>query len=330
MNSPRLTGNGPLARALGFLLSFLFLPLATSSQGPPRSEQRPPAPAREPGRIHAEVNLVTIIASVLDPNSRPALDLPKEAFELYEEGVRQRIEVFEAETQRPLDLALMIDSSLSTLKEFSFEREAAAHFIRQVVRPGDRLAVFEFADAVTQLTEFSSDVPLLQSAVRRIQPGAGTALYDAAYLGSEALAKRPPGRRRVLVLVTDAGETTSRVNFEAARRAALRSEAMLYTVVIRPVKSESGRNTAGEHALETITETAGGAMYYPDSVAELDSIFDRIDRELRTQYRLGYYPHPRPPERSFRHVELRVKPPGDKGAYTAHYRKGYFTPGALE
>ncbi len=313
-----------------FLAALFILPLVALSQAPPRSEQRPPAPAREPGRIRAEVNLVAIVAGVLDQNGRPTPDLPKEAFELYEEGVRQRIEVFEAETQRPLDLALMIDSSLSTLKEFSFEREAAAHFIRQVVRPGDRLAVFEFADAVTQLTEFSSDVPWLQSAVRRIAPGAGTALYDAVYLGSETLAKRPPDRRRVLVLVTDAGETTSRVNFEAARRAALRSQAMLYTVVIRPVKSESGRNTAGEHALETITETAGGAMYYPDSVAELDSIFDRIDRELRTQYRLGYYPAPRPPERSFRRVELRVKPPGAQGAYTAHYRKGYFTPGALE
>ena len=314
------------------LLALALLPLAVSAQAPPRSQQPPPPRTREPGRIHVEVNLVTIVANVLDQDGRPAPDLPKEAFELYEEGVRQKIEVFEAETQRPLDLALMMDSSLSTLKEFSFEREAAAHFIRQVVRPGDRLAVFEFADAVTQLTEFSSDVPLLQSAVRHIQTGAGTALYDAVYLGSQTLGKRPPERRRVLVLVTDAGETTSRMNFEAARRAALRSEAMLYTVVIRPVKSESGRNTAGEHALETITETAGGAMYYPDNVADLDRIFDRIDRELRTQYRLGYYPDPRPPERSFRHVELRVKLPGaaEKDEYTVHYRKGYFTAGALE
>jgi len=314
------------------LLVLILLPLAALSQAPPRSEQRPPAPAREPGRIQVEVNLVTIMANVLDQNGRPAPHLPKEAFELYEEGVRQKIEVFEAETQRPLDLALMIDSSLSTLKEFTFEREAAAHFIRQVVRPGDRLAVFEFADAVTQLTEFSSDVPLLQSAVRHIQSGAGTALYDAVYLGSETLGKRPPERRRVLVLVTDAGETTSRVNFEAARRAALRSEAMLYTVVIRPVKSESGRNTAGEHALETITENAGGAMYYPDSVADLDRIFDRIDSELRTQYRLGYYPDPRPPARSFRRVELRVKPSGagERDEYTVHYRQGYFTAGAPE
>jgi Ca-activated chloride channel family protein len=325
MKSHWSLSNDPLRRILALLVGLFLLPAAPSAQAPPR--------AGEKDRIHVEVNLVNILASVLDKNGRSALDLPREAFELYEEGVRQRIAVFEAETQQPLDLALMIDASLSTLKEFSFEREAAAHFIREVVRPGDRLAVFEFADAVTQLTDFSSDVPLLQSAVRRTEPGAGTALYDAVYLGSQALGKRAGGRRRVLVLVTDAGETTSQANFETARRAALRSEAMLYTVVIRPVKSEGGRNTAGEHALQTITESIGGAMYYPDSPAELDAIFDRIDRELRTQYRLGYYPEPRPPGRSFRRVELRVKLPGEAGGkdeFALHYRKGYFTAGALE
>ena len=312
---------------VALVLSVLPL-LATSAQVPPRQA---PRAGGDQGRIRVEVNLVHVIASVLDSHNRPAPDLPKEAFELYEEGVKQKIAVFESETQQPLDLALMIDSSLSTIKELANEREAAAHFIRQVVRPGDRLAVFEFADSVTQLTDFSADVPLLQSAVRHIQEGAGTALYDAVYLGAQALGKRSPDRRRVIVLVTDAGETTSRADFESARRSALRAEAMLYTTVIRAVKSEGGRNTAGEHALETITETTGGAVYYPDSVAELDNIFDRIDRELRTQYRLGYYPEPRPPRNALRHLEVRVKVPGaeaDQDDYTVRYRKGYFTGGA--
>jgi Ca-activated chloride channel family protein len=309
----------------------LLLPLAVSSQAP--QGQAPPRQAPEKGRVHVEVNLVNIIASVMDEHNRPVLDLPKELFELYEEGVKQKIALFEPETQQPLDLALMIDSSLSTIKELAHEREAAAHFIRQVVRPGDRLAVFEFADTVTQLTEFSTDVPLLQAAVRHIQEGAGTALYDAVYLGAQALARRAPGRRRVIVLVTDAGETTSRADFESARRSALRAEVMLYTIVIRPVKSEGGRNTAGEHALETITEATGGAVYYPDGMAELDAIFDHIDRELRTQYRLGYYPEPRPPEKTFRRIEVRVKMPGaglGKDGYTVRCRKGYFTAGALD
>jgi Ca-activated chloride channel family protein len=272
--------------------------------------------------IRVDVNLVSVIASVLDQNNRPAPDLLKDQFEIYEEGKAQKIEVFEPETQQPLDLALMVDSSLSEIKELQFETEAAARFIGQVVRPEDRVGIFEFADTVTQLASFTGNVPQLQAAVRRVVPGDGTALYDAVYLGSDALTKAPPDRRKVLILITDAGETTSRADFETARRAALRAEALLYTIVIRPVKGENGRNTAGEHALETIADSTGGAMYYPDEVSQLDAIFDRINRELRTQYRLGYYPQPRPPQGAYRSIEVRVK-----GNYKVRYRKTYYSGG---
>jgi Ca-activated chloride channel homolog len=272
------------------------------------------------GRIQVHVNLVNVLASVLDENNRPAPDLPREAFELYEEGVRQEIAVFESETSQPLDLAIMIDASLSAHKEISFEQEAAAHFIRQVLRPGDRLSVFAFDESVTQLAPFSDNVATLQDAARKIPSGAGTSIYDAVLLGSRALARRGEDRRRVIILVTDAGETTSRSDFEAARKEAVRSNTLLYTIVIRPVKNESGRNTAGEHALETITDTTGGAMFFPDEPKELDIIFDRIDRELRTQYRLGFYPTPRGPVNTYRSIEVKVL-----GTYHVRHRKSYLT-----
>jgi Ca-activated chloride channel family protein len=279
-------------------------------------------PQKRTGEIHVETNLVNILASVIDAHNRPVLNLTQESFELSEEGVLQKIERFEAETNRPLDLALMIDASASTFKDLKFEIEAAAHFIRQVVRPGDTLSVFEFSESVTQLSEFSDDVPRLQTAVRRIGPGAGTSIYDAVVLGSNALKRRPQGRRRAIVLVTDAGETTSVSKFEDARRAAIASEALLYSIVIRPIKSESGRNTAGEHALITITDSTGGAMFTLDELSQLDAMYDRIDRELRTQYLLGYYPSPTPPPGSYRHVQLIVKT-GD----IVRCRKVYLTAG---
>src|SRR6202044_8520 len=124
-------------------------------------EQQKPA-------IRVDVNLVSILASVIDANGRPVPDLTQDAFELKEEDVPQKIERFEAQTNRPLDLALMIDSSMSTFKDMKFEPESAAHFIQQVVRPGDTLGVFEFDERVTQLSDFSADVPKLQSAARRI------------------------------------------------------------------------------------------------------------------------------------------------------------------
>src|SRR6266516_2338288 len=200
-------------------------------------------------------------------------------------------------------------------------QDAAAHFIRQVLRTGDRLAVFSFDENVTQVAAFSDNVPALQTAVRRIPPGAGTSIYDAVLLGSRALQSRGDDRRRVIILVTDAGETTSRVDFDAARKEAVRSNSLLYTIVVRPVKNESGRNTAGEHALETMTDTTGGAMFYPDSAQDLGVIFDRIDRELRTQYRLGYYPNPRGPANSYRSIEVKVT----TGNYKVRHRRSYLT-----
>ncbi len=304
-------------------------PAAKTSNTPPPAPVNPgdyspdpvPDSSQERGKIRVNVNLVNVLASVLDEHNRPAPDLPIEAFQLFEEGVQQKIEVFESETQQPLDLALMIDASLSAHKEISFEQEAAAHFIRQVLRATDRLAVFSFDENVTQVAAFSDNVPSLQEAVRKIPPGAGTSIYDAVVLGSNTLDKRGENRRRVIIMVTDAGETTSRSDFDAARKAAVRSGALLYTIVVRPIKTESGRNTAGEHALETMTDATGGAMFYPDSPRELDIIFDRIDRELRTQYRLGYYPNPRGPANTYRTIEVKVL----NGDYHVRHRKTYLT-----
>jgi Ca-activated chloride channel family protein len=287
---------------------------------PPKEESS--QPAVQGNRIRVNVNLVSVLVSVLDEHNRPAPDLPREAFQLFDEGNEQKIDIFEPETSLPLDLALMIDASMSAHKEISFEQEAAAHFIRQVVRPGDRLAVFSFDDEVRQHQPgFSDNVTALQAAVRKIPDGAGTAIYDAVLLGSRALAHRGDDRRRVIVLLTDAGETTSRSDFDAARREAVAANVLLYTIVIRPVKNENGRNTAGEHALETMTDTTGGAMFYPDTPQELTAIFDRIDRELRTQYRLAYYPDPRGPANTYRSIEVKVT----IGNYQVRHRKTYLT-----
>ncbi|NDQ57675.1 MAG: VWA domain-containing protein [Acidipila sp.] len=296
-----------------------------------------PMAAQEPQgrpRLRVEVNLVSLIVSVTDSGGRPIAGLPRESFSVTEDGQPQKLEIFESETQIPLDLVLMIDTSLSALKELEFEKSAANRFIQHVVRPGDGLSVFGFADTVQQYTGFTSNPGELESGVRRIAPGAGTSLYDAVYLGGNSLARRPAGRRRVIVLVTDAGETTSSASFEEARRSALLSEAMIYTVVTQPVKSDAGRNLAGEHALSTITDATGGAMFTSDDLQHLDSVFEQISRELRAEYRLGYYPNPAPPPGSMRNIVVKVTAlAADRGApagYAVRHRKVYFTGGKAE
>jgi len=272
------------------------------------------------GTIKVNVNLVNVLVSVLDEHNRPAPDLTLDAFQVSEEGVEQKIDIFETETNLPLDLALMVDTSLSARKELSFERDAASHFIKQVLRPGDSLGVFYFDETVTQSAAYSDNVALLQEKVRHIPEGAGTSLYDAIVLASDSLRKRPPDRRRVIIMITDGGETTSHYDFEAARKATVKNEVLLYTILVRPVKNENGRNTAGEHALQTITDSTGGAMFFPNLPQDFSAIFDRIDQELRTQYRLGYYPNPRGPANSYRTIQVKV-PSG----YSARFRTMYWT-----
>ena len=298
-----------------------------------------PDPLQDRAKIKVKVDLVSVLVSVLDEHNRPAADLPVEAFRLFDEDNPQTIAVFEKETQQPLDLVLMFDASLSTQLGQPAQREAASRFIQQVLRPGDRLAVYAVDENVTQIAAFSDNVAHLQDAVKRIPQGAGTSIYDAVFLGSKALARRGADRRSVIILITDGGETTSHADFETARREAVRNGTLLYTVVIRAMKSESGRNTAGEHALETITDTTGGAVFYPDGTAQLGEIFDRINRELRTQYRLGYYPTPRGPADTYRTIEVTVVPPAaaqeaaatnsgstaQTGSYAVRHRKSYYT-----
>lgn len=276
--------------------------------------------------LRVQTDLVTVPASVLDSSGKPVANLPQSAFKIYQDGVEQKIAKFETQTDRPLELALMVDSSLSTLKDTRFENEATARFIRLVVHPGDLLGVFEFSDYVYELADFSANITKLEAAAEKIAPGAGTSLYDAIVLGSRQLQALPEERRRVIVLVTDAGETTSRSTFENARRAAIQSEALLYTILLRPVPTENGRNTGGEHAIDTIIDSTGGAIYYPGALAQLDAMFQQISLELRTQYLLSYYPVPKEKAGTYCRIELDI--PG--GTYTLHYRKGYFEAGPAE
>jgi Ca-activated chloride channel homolog len=280
----------------------------------------PPGAVVDRSAIRVNVNLVNVLVSVLDENNRPAPDLSPQAFQLFEEGNPQKIAIFETETQQPLDLALMIDASLSARLDMPTERAAAERFIAQVLRTGDRLAVYAFDENVTQLSGFSDRVAELQSVVARVPAGAGTSIYDAVYLAARALEHQGGERRRVILLITDGGETTSHIDFDAARNEAVKADALLYTILIRPVTNEGGRNTAGEHALQTITDMTGGAMFFPDQPRDLGAIFDRINLELRTQYRLGYYPDPAGPANTYRSIEVKVS-----GNYSVRHRKTYYT-----
>lgn len=272
-------------------------------------------------KLSVDVNLVTVTATVTDATAHPVSDLSKEDFAILEDGVPQEVTLFEPETHVPLALALMVDASLSTAKDLRFEKESAARFIAEMLEDRDRMAVYAFSDAVRSLADFTNSVDSLQRALHAITPESGTALYDAIVRGSRDVGRRPG--RKVLILVTDGDDTTSENDFHAALAAAQRAEVLLYAVVIRPIRSEAGRNIRGEHALIQLAEGTGGRVFFPDRVEELDQIFPVINRELRAQYLLGYYPKPNPAASNFRRIEVRVK----RANLFVRHRGGYYARG---
>ncbi len=277
-----------------------------------------PGAAPQEVSLRVSVRLVNILAAVRDANGQLAPELTKEDFEVREEGELQEIRVFGRESDVPLAIALLLDASGSTAKDLKFEQESAIRFIRSILRPQDRMALFTFTDEVTQVAPFTASTARLEQALRAVRPRGGTSLFDAIYLASLELRKQPG--RKVMLLITDGGDTTSATNFQRALRSAQEADAVIYSIVIVPIRSESGRDIGGEHALQLLSQETGGRALTPDVPAELDPAFAAIGQELRKQYLLGYYAAPHLEGGGYRRLEVRTKNP----AFTVQARKGYY------
>src|SRR6202050_1052014 len=148
-------------------------------------------------------------------------------------------------------IALAIDTSLSTRHDLPLEQASAKRFARAILRPVDALSVYSFSETVSQATPYTPDLKRIDEGIDHIRLGAATALFDAVYVASRSLDKRH--RRKVLVLITDGGDTISRVDYKEAVRAAEEAEALVYSIIVVPFESSAGRETGCEHALSQIS-----------------------------------------------------------------------------
>ena len=270
-----------------------------------------------------DVNLVNLLVTVKDANGGPIADLAVEDFTVVDGGQEREIVVFEKSTNRPLSVVLMLDTSLSTAKELQFEQESAERFFARLLGPGshadDRVAVLQFSDFVEILTSFTRSEKRIQKALSLVKRGGGTSMYDAVFLAARQLKSRQG--RRVMVVITDGGDTTSYTPFSEALESAHNIDAVLYGIIVIPIRSDAGRNTGGENALKTLATNTGGATFVQYASENLDDSFHQILDNLRTQYLLGYYP----PERNsdterFRKIKVSVKRP----AAQVLSRNGYY------
>ncbi len=249
--------------------------------------------------------------------------LTKENFTLQEDGREQKISIFDKQSALPLSIALAVDTSLSTRHDLPLEQASAKRFARAILRPVDALSIYSFSEVVHQSTPFTPDLKRIDDAIDHIPVGAATALFDAIYLVSRSLDRRQG--RKVIVLITDGGDTVSKVDYKEAVRAAEEAEAIVYSIIVVPIENSAGRETGGEHALIQLSEDTGGKYYYATSTAQLDEAFRKISDELRTQYLLAYYPSQRTSMSQFRRIQVSVAGVPESSGYHARHRAGYYT-----
>jgi Ca-activated chloride channel family protein len=274
--------------------------------------------------LKVDVKLVNVFVTVTDAHGSPIGGLTKDNFVLSEDGREQKISVFDKESALPLSIALAVDTSLSTRHDLPLEQASAKRFAHAILRPVDALSVYGFSETVYDSTHgFTPDLKRIDEGIEHIRVGAATALFDAIYVVSRAL--DPRKGRKVIVLITDGGDTISRVDYKQAVRAAEEAEALVYSIIIVPIENSAGREIGGEHALIQLSEDTGGKYYYATSAPQLDDAFQKISDELRTQYLLAYYPSQRTSFSDFRRIDVKVGGVSQADAYRVRHRAGYYT-----
>jgi Ca-activated chloride channel homolog len=245
---------------------------------------------RQPN-FQAEVKLVRLLVNVKNSAGELVGTVDKEEFTVFDNGVPQVISNFERYTTKPISVALVVDTSGSTAKDWQYEVKSIRKFLNALFKEGnesDAASLFTFNYDVTMQQGFTRNAPRLEDRLRGIKPEGGTSLYDAIFHASQQLQRRDG--RRVIVLVTDGGNTTGARAYKDAKEAAQRADVVMYPIVVVPIENDAGRNLGGEHALQTLAGDTGGRWFDPTIGDQLDNTFTEILRDLRAQYMLGYYP----------------------------------------
>jgi VWFA-related protein len=315
------------------LLVLSLLPALAWSQ----SEQQPgpPIPEEEAPPIIIEVDLVNVVFSVKDGRNRHVADLGPEDFTVYEDGVPQEIKYFNSETNMPLRIGLLIDTSNSVRPRFQFEQEAAVDFLHTVLRPGtDQAFVLSFDVSPVVVQDLTDDPLDLADSIRRLRAGGGTALYDALYLACKMRLAEGSGNdfRKMIILLSDGNDVYSVVSREEALEMCQRHDITVFTVSTSapPIKyTEKARHLQnpcdvmgkeGDKVLKHFAKETGGTPYCPFNTIDVGRSFERIANELRNQYTIAYTPTNRTRDGSFRWISIETR----RKNLNIHHRPGYY------
>jgi VWFA-related protein len=297
-----------------------------------QQEQQQLPQAAQP--LQVQTTVVNVFATVRDHHNAIVSDLTKDDFKIYEDGVEQKVQYFSREVDMPITLGLLMDTSGSMDRNLSAEQDAASRFVREILRKKDEAMVISFDLDVNLLADFTEDPEVLERAIRRttinaagpmVTPGTvpqngamGTDLYDAVYLACHDELSSEAGRKGVIIL-TDAEDNGSKVSMEDSIEACQRADAVIHVLLIRDFMATSG---VGPGVARRMTEDTGGRVIDVRNSKSLESAFDEIATELRSQYVLGYSSTNTKRDGTFRKIKVEV----DKNDLKILARKGYYAP----
>ena len=286
--------------------------------------------------LKIDSNLVSVISSINTQHGTAPTKLNREDFEILEDGVAQEISEFARDEDIPLRLIMLFDTSSSVKNQLRFERRAAAKFFERLLRPQDQAALFAVSTDVTIIQDFTNKVSQLTSGTKLLQARGATSLYDGVYLAAGYL-KLTQGRR-IIVIVSDGGDTTSQKKLTEALEQSQATDVVIFNVFTGLLTaSQNVRDLAAERAMQTLTLETGGELYSPrmalngseideeESLKNLDEAFANLADQVRTQYTLRFYSTNDNRDGKFRKLTVRVKKPG----FTARARSGYYAPKGL-
>jgi Ca-activated chloride channel family protein len=273
--------------------------------------------------ISVHVDLVNVVFTVFDRRDRFITNLEKNSFKVFEDNKIQTVTNFSKETDLPLTVVLLIDTSGSIRDKLRFEQDAAIEFFRSTLRRGtDKGLLISFDSGVDLLQDYTDDPAVLADAVRRIRAGGGTSLYDALYL---AASKKLAGQsgRRVIILISDGDDNSSRISMAQSLEEAQRNDAVIYGISTNAISGIRGSDQdRGDKVLKKFAEETGGKVFFPAKLEELTTDFQSISEELRSQYTLAYRPTNDQADGNFRRIRIDV---GNRN-YRVRTRTGYYAP----
>jgi VWFA-related protein len=291
----------------------------------PLAAQAPKRTGSAPGpdtKIVIEVPRVSVLFTVTDKKNRFVTDLDQKEFRVFDNGKPQSIINFNRESDLPLRIGILIDTSNSIRDRFRFEQEAAIEFVKSVLKEeNDKAFLVSFDTAAELVVDFTHETERLAKGIRSLRPGGGTALYDAIYYAcrDKLPEESPPEQfRRALVVISDGDDNQSRVSREQALEMAHRAEAVVFTIST----NRSGARMDGDEVLKRFAEQTGGLSFFPFQASDLGQSFENIANELRHQYFLLYAPTPFVADGRFHEVEIKTS----ARDLRVRARKGYYAP----